>query len=136
MGRKMINIYIYIYMFGWREDWGKAWDGYGRKEKKNTLFFWREMERGKGKYRVLHGPTFSFPPKLEGNREERICTRAWGFFFLSFLPCKPNTLNARYSHFLFLLFVSTLDFFFFPPSIFSNIKSLTPCKINVLKLLT
>ena len=78
MGRKMIYIYIYIYMFGWKEAGGKARDDKGRKEKKIPLFVWREMEWGKG------------------NREKRESVLEHeDFFFLSFLPCKLNTSNAR-----------------------------------------
>ena len=88
----------------------------GRKRKFFYLFG-EKWNEGKENAEFSIGPTFSFSPKLEGNREKRESVLEHeDFFFLSFLPCKPNTSNARYSHFFFLLFVST--------------------KINFLKLVT
>ena len=77
----------------------------GRK-RKFLYFFGEKWNEGKENAEVSIGPTFSFLLKLEENIEKRE----------SILEHKkPNTSNARYSHFLSLIFVSTLDFFFFPP---------------------
>ena len=47
----------------------------GRK-RKIIYLFGEKWNEGRENAEFFIGPTFSFLPKLEGNREERICTRA------------------------------------------------------------
>ena len=98
------------------------------------------LERNETRERKMQsspsGQHFPFLPNWKEIERKENLYQSMRIFFPFLSPLQTNTLNARYSHFIFLLFVSTLDFFFLPPSIFPNIKSLTPCKINVLKLLT
>ena len=108
------NIYIYIYIYICLVE-GKLEGKQGMEKvgrtRKFLYFFGEKWNKGTENAEFSIEPTFSFPLKLEGNREKRVSVLEHkDCFFLSILPCKPNTSNARYSHFLFLLFVSTLDF--------------------------
>ena len=107
-----------------------------RRKRKILYLFGEKWNEGKENAEFSIGPTFSFPPKLEGNREKReSIINHEDFFFISFLRCKPNTLNeGTLISFSFFSFQPLT--FFSSPLHFPNIKSLTPCKINVLKLLT
>ena len=80
----------------------------GRK-RKILYLFGEKWNKGKENAESSIGPTFSFPPKLEGNREKRESVI-------------EHEENARYFHFLFLIFVSTLEFFFFPPPFFQTLN--------------
>ena len=107
----------------------------GRKRK--FLYLFREKwNEGKENAEFSIGSTFSFPPKLEGNREKRESILEHQNFFFSFPFSLVNqTLRMQGTLISFSFFSFQPLTFFSSPLHFPNIKSLTPCKINVLKLL-